>query len=84
LQKGPLTSSYILFYILFWPDTWRIIIGILAAWLLPPHIMPPDLGLFGSGMFYFMIACIGYAASASPARGLSRVLQRLILKKKPS
>lgn len=78
MQKN-LTPTYLFFFILFWPDTWRIAFGLLAAGVLPPLIMPPDLGWFGTGMFHFMIACIGYSAAAAPARGISRLLRKWIL-----
>lgn len=80
LPKRPITPAYVFFFLLFWPDTWRILFGLIAAAVVPPLIMPPDLGWFGTGMFYVMIACIGYAASAAPARGIARLLRRWILK----
>ena len=79
MQKRPLNFGYALFFILFWPDTWRILIGIGVAFFVAPLIMPPDLGGFGSVMFYIMLACIGYAASALPGRAIARLLKRLIL-----
>jgi hypothetical protein len=79
LQKKPLTFSYIFFYTLFWPDTWQILIGIAAACIFAPLAMTPEIGVFGRVMLYVMIATIGYAASRLPARGLTRIIKKLIL-----
>jgi len=82
LKKRPLTPAYILFFILFSPDTWRIIAGIVFSWLLTPRIAPPNLGVLGIGMIYVMLACIGYSVFSWPARQISRLLQKWILKNK--
>jgi hypothetical protein len=58
------------------------LIGLAAAILLAPRITPPDQTGFGLVMMHIMLACIGYAASAKPARAISRKLQNLILKNK--
>ena len=79
LQKRPLTPTYLFFYILFWPDTWQIAIGLLAAWLLPPFFMPPDASLFKTVMVFIMMGCIGYAVSGVPARAISRLLRKMLL-----
>jgi hypothetical protein len=82
LQKRPLSFSYIVFFLLFWPDTYRILAGIAAAFFISPRIIPPDLSFFGTGMFYFMIACIGYSVSAPLSRRIVRLLKKWILGKK--
>lgn len=79
MRKRPLSPGYIVFYVLFSPDTWRIVMGIIAAWLLVPWIVPPDLGFTGTVMLYAMTAAIGYAAGAAPARGITRILKKWIL-----
>jgi len=79
LGKRPLTFGYILFYILFLPDAWQILIGIIAAYTLTPRAISPETGLIGSVMLYIMIATIGYAASRLPARGITHLLKKLIL-----
>jgi len=79
LPKRALTLSYMLFYILFLPDTWQILIGIVAACILAPRAISANSGVFGSIMLYVMIATIGYAASRLPARGIARVIRKLIL-----
>jgi hypothetical protein len=79
LSKKPLTISYIIFYILFSPDTWRILIGIGIAVLLAPKIIQLHHSPSGAVVIYFMIACIGYAFSARPGRWISDKLKRALL-----
>ena len=80
-QKRPLTPLYIFFYIIFWPDTWRIVIGLAAAGLITPRLIGPDSSWFQTGMLFIMLAAIAYAASAKPARRLSSKLRQIIVKK---
>jgi len=79
LQKSPKSISYYIFYALFLPDTWQIIIGIATSYILTPLAMPHGSGLFGRVMLYVMIATIGYAASRMPARGICRIIKKMIL-----
>jgi hypothetical protein len=78
-KKRPMTFSYILFYILFLPDTWQILIGVTASYILTPLAMTTKTGMFGRVVLYIMVATIGYTASRLPARGISRVIKKLIL-----
>ena len=80
-DKRPLTPAYVIFYILFWPDTWRILTGVLMALLLAPYILPADLGMGGRAMLYVMIAVIGWALSGKPAGWITTKLKKLILGK---
>jgi hypothetical protein len=82
LHKRQLTVRYIIFYILFLPDSWQVLIGLIAAYLLSPSVVPPDGGNTARAMIFIMIAVIGYAASRVPARWISRSLIRLILGEK--
>lgn len=79
LTKQQRNASYIFFYILFLPDTWRILIGLLAAIILVPAIATPKMDVLGRVVLYLMITAIGYAASSAPARGITRLLKNLIL-----
>jgi hypothetical protein len=79
LPRRPLTPTYILFYILFLPDTWQILVGLFAAYILAPRATSPQTGLFGSIMLYIMIATIGYAASRLPARAVTGLIKKWIL-----
>lgn len=79
MQNKQPNFSYYIFYLLFWPDTWRILIGIGLSYFIAPLIMPPDLGSFGSAMFYVMLASIGYSIAAAPARRITRLFKKIIL-----
>ena len=81
-SQRPLTFAYIAFYLLFLPDTWQILIGLAAAYILAPRALSAQSGVFESVMLYIMIATIGYAASRLPARGITRLIRRLILGKR--
>lgn len=84
VNKRPLTPGYLFFYLIFWPDTYRILIGLSVAFFLAPRIMPPDQGWFGLVMMHIMLACMGYAASGKPARSISHKLKKMVLKNKLS
>ena len=78
--KRRLTPAYIIFYILFWPDTWRILIGLLAAVLFTPHILTADMATAGRAMLYVMVTAIGWALSNKPAVWITTQLKKMILK----
>jgi hypothetical protein len=80
LRKRPITLSYIFFYILFWPDTYRLLIGFIVAIGLTPYLLAPDTRPAASAMLHLMVAAIGYAASAAPARRMAAFLQKQLLK----
>ena len=79
MNKRPLTTGYILFYILFLPDTWQILVGLAVSWYLTPIIVSPDMNPAAEAVLYIMVATIGYAAFRGPARGITRMLKKLIL-----
>jgi hypothetical protein len=79
LRKRPLTPGYIFFYILFLPDTWQILIGLVAAGFLAPALRPPEMGSAGKVVLFVMVATIGYAATGRIARGITRQLKKWIL-----
>jgi hypothetical protein len=79
LRKQPITFNYIIFYLIFLPDTWQILVGVAAAWLIVPSLTGPAMGAGARIMLYFMCATIGYAVSRIPAKWISRKLTRLIL-----
>lgn len=78
-KKRAITPGYVFFYILFLPDTWQVLVGVLTAYLLTPVILKPELGLAAKAILYFMVATIGYAAFRGPARGLTGMLKKRIL-----
>ena len=73
------TVRYVIFYGLFLPDSWQVLIGLIAAFFLAPFVKLPDGGLATRIMVFVMIAVIGYAASRMPARSITRTLIRWIL-----
>ena len=72
------TPAYLLFYLLFSPDTWRVLIGILASLAITPRIRPTDLALAGQIVLFVMLAVIGYTLASRPGRWIAGALQRLI------
>jgi hypothetical protein len=78
-KKRPLTPGYIIFYVLFLPDTWQILVGLLVSNFLTPAILSPEMGLPAKILLYAMIATIGYAASRGPARGITRMIKKWAL-----
>ncbi|MBI9083158.1 MAG: hypothetical protein JEZ11_06130 [Desulfobacterales bacterium] len=79
LKKRPITPTYIVFYILFFPDTWRILAGIVVAVLLAPKIAPADLAPAGRAMLHVMVAGIGWTVTARPARWITVRLKAILL-----
>jgi len=77
--KRTSSPAYWFFYLLFWPDTWRIFMGVAASALLVPVIAPPDLTPGGRVVLYVMVAAIGWAVSAIPAGWITGLLKKLIL-----
>jgi hypothetical protein len=79
LSKRQLTVRYITFYVLFLPDSWQALIGLISAYFLAPLVSLPDGGTSTRAMIFIMIGVIGYAAFRTPARWITRTLIRLIL-----
>ena len=77
MKKRPITPSYIFFYILFLPDTWRILMGIIFSAFLTPYIVTQAVS--AKVLLYIMIATIGYSASGIPGRWISKMFKKLIL-----
>jgi len=83
VPEKPKNLSYYFFFILFHPDTYRILIGFLTAVLVVPQIAPPDLSTAGRVMLYVMVACMGYAIAAKPGAWITGALKKLILGEGP-
>lgn len=80
MKKRKITLSYIFFYILFLPDTYRIIIGIIAAWLLAPYVVEASQTIErGAFMIWIMIAAIGYSVSAPVGKIVSEWMKKIVL-----
>ena len=79
LARRKITPGYIVFYILFLPDTWQLSIGVLSAAVLGPAIASAQFSAMGNVVLYGMLAAIGYAVSAVPARRFAQWLRKSIL-----
>ena len=79
LPDRPKTPTFYVFYILFHPDTWRILFGFIVSILLTPEITPPDLATPGRIMLYVMIAAIGWAAFGKPAGWITGALKKWLI-----
>ncbi len=80
MKKRPLTPAYIFFYILFSPDTWRILSAAVLAFLLAPALTATrELNRPAQWVVYAMVAGIGYGLSGLPARKLAAFLRRRVL-----
>ena len=79
MTKRPITVGYVVFYVLFLPDTWQVIMGVVASYFLTPLILDAGMKPAAVALVYFMVATIGYAASRGPARGFTRLLKKAIL-----
>jgi len=81
LRKRPITPAYVIFYILFSPDTWRILIGIiLAGFLVSPITRSQEFGPAGKTMLWVMLVAIGWSISAFPGKKIADFFKRIILK----
>ncbi len=79
MTKRQRTPGYIIFYILFSSEFWRIVCSVVCAYLLTPVVVPADMGMGGKVMLWIMMATIGYAALGIPARWVSDAFKKLIL-----
>lgn len=78
MNKRRITPAYLFFYVLFSPDTWRIVIGLIAAALITPRITLPEQPL-APVMLFVMLTAIGYAVSAIPGRRIAMMFRNLVL-----
>ncbi|MDO9265322.1 MAG: hypothetical protein Q7U02_15230, partial [Desulfosalsimonadaceae bacterium] len=65
--------------ILFLPDSWRILMGIIFSGVLSSLIFTPEIDLSGRVVIYIMMGFIGYSATGVPARWITGVFKKLIL-----
>jgi len=79
LGKRPVTPTYIVFYILFLPDSWQILMGLVFTWLLLPVVLTPDMTGFSKVLIFIMLLTIGYTITRKPARWITRQLKKFIL-----
>ena len=66
---------YVVFYLIFSPDTWRILIGLLAALLIGPRVVADgSYSPAGQVVIWLMILALGYVLSAPIGRFISNGL----------
>lgn len=79
MTNRPVTPSYIIFYILFSTETWRIVLGLILSFVATPGLLPPELTSAARALVYVMVATIGYSLAGRPARWISNALKKAIL-----
>lgn len=81
ISKRRITPLYIFFYILFSPDTYRVLIGLAIALLLAPLVIKTNT-VTGSGKFmiYLMLAVIGYAITGKIGDKIAKLAKNVVLK----
>ena len=79
MSKRPITFSYLLFYILFLPDTWQALMGLVAAYFVVPVITAPGDSNAKIVVVFIMLATIGYVGTRPIAKGITRLLKKFIL-----
>jgi len=67
------------FYILFLPDSWQILMGLIFAWLLHSFAVAPEMACFKKVLIFLMLATIGYTVTRIPARWITRGLKKFVL-----
>jgi hypothetical protein len=79
MANRPLSLSYLFFYLLLSPDTWRILFGFIGAVVLGPMLTESrNLGQGGETMVWLMIMAIGWSVTGWPAKKITGALQRTI------
>ena len=80
MTKRPITPGYVFFYLLFSPDSWRILTGVVLACLLAPHIIATrEMNVMAKVVMWIMVGGIGYGFSGMPAKKFAAFLRRKIL-----
>ena len=79
MTKRPITPGYIVFYILFSTETWRILLGIVLSFLVTPGLLPPEFSTAARALVYVMVATIGYSLAGRPAGWIADALKKAIL-----
>jgi hypothetical protein len=79
LSKRPRSIRYVVFYLLFWSESWRVVLGGVLALVLAPRVVPPEMDRVPATLVWVMLATIGYCLTGYPARKIAQFWQRLIL-----
>ncbi len=79
MQQRPLSVSYLLFYLLFSDDAWRIAAGFVCAVCIGPLLTQGrNLSRGGEVLVWLMIMAIGWSITAWPAKKITGALQRAV------
>ena len=79
MSNRSLSFSYVFFYLLLSPDTWRILFGFIGAVVLGPLLTQGrDMSQAAEVMIWLMILAIGGSVTAWPAKKITGVLQRAV------
>jgi hypothetical protein len=79
MARRPITPVYVLFYIMFLPDAWQALFGVIGSCLISPQIIPADFNPGGKIMAFFMIATIIYAAARPVGKWVSNSMKKFFL-----
>jgi hypothetical protein len=79
LSKRPRSIGYVVFYLLFWSESWRVVLGAVLALVLAPWVVPPEMDRIPATLVWVMLATIGTCLTGYPARKIAQFWQRLIL-----
>lgn len=79
MARRPITPAYVLFYILFLPDTWQALFGIIGSYLISSRMIPADLNKGGKVMAFLMIGTIIFAASKPVGKWVSNSMKKFFL-----
>ena len=80
-SKHRLSPAYILFHLLFSPDTWRVFLGTVIAVILTPIILPVDRTGMGRYVIFIMLVVLVWALSSVPAKWIAARLQQMLTPK---
>jgi hypothetical protein len=71
---------YVVFYVLFSKDIWRILLGCLFAYLLAPQLFKPEITKAGQILIWIMLACIGWSITGYPSKLITNFLKKIFLR----
>ncbi len=79
LGKRPVTPTYIVFYILFLPDSWQVLMGLGLAWFAKRYATTPEMSGFSKIIIFIMLLTIGYTITRKPAFWVTRKLKKRVI-----
>jgi len=79
MPKRPRTPTYIVFYILFLPDTWQVLMSLGFALLMQRFAISPDMAVFSKALIFIMLVTIGYTITRLPAKWITGRIKKFFL-----